>query len=103
MCLHVVFFFCFEMSVTFDQDSLIASPLLTIDRLKATLLERVFTEPLVSPTSFSSLASVQIQTLCPGIASKTAVTTASTEIPVMQRKSMGHSRRKQGEHGALAL
>jgi len=30
--------------VTFDQDSLIASALLTMNRLKATLLEQVFTE-----------------------------------------------------------
>ncbi|MDB6022382.1 MAG: hypothetical protein JWQ04_2239 [Pedosphaera sp.] len=34
--------------------------------------------------------------------SKTALTTASALMAVMQRKSIGHSRRKQGEHGAWA-
>ena len=32
---------------------------------------------------------------------KTASTTLSTAMPFMQRKSIGHSRKKQGEHGAL--
>ena len=35
------------------------------------------------------------------IACETASTTRSGLMPVMQRKSMGQTRRKQGEHGAL--
>jgi hypothetical protein len=35
------------------------------------------------------------QTVC-----KTASTTRSTAIPFMQRKSIGHSRKKHGAHGA---
>src|ERR1043166_10205808 len=40
---------------------------------------------------------------CNEAACTVASTTRSTEMPVMQRKSIGHSRRKQGEQGALAV
>src|SRR5271170_3285624 len=44
--------------------------------------------------------------LCPSVGEivfKTASTTRSTLMPFMQRKSIGHSRRKHGEHGASDL
>src|SRR5271154_4252953 len=44
--------------------------------------------------------------LCPSVGEivfKTASTTRSTLMPFIQRKSMGHSRRKHGEHGASDL
>src|SRR5579863_9365641 len=47
-----------------------------------------------------------LQALASGIlrvaAFNTAWTTRSSAIPVMQRKSMGHRRRKHGEQGARA-
>ena len=70
-------------------------------RLGTSLAEADSGNSLAPP--FSSSSSVQSRLPCPGIASRTAATTASTEIPFMHRKSMGHSRRKQGEQGTLAL
>jgi hypothetical protein len=41
-----------------------------------------------------------VATIQHGNESTTAATTRSTPMPFMQRKSIGHSRKKHGEHGA---